>query len=248
VAQDTSSAAVLLVDPLSAQEQELLRLLAAGLSTPEIAAAIFMPLGGALFDRIGARPLVVVGLALVAGAVAMLAQVGTATQGAVLIVPLALSGAGMGLMLMTLNTYLIQGSPRPLVSRVTALTNALQRVVTSLSIAGLATILTARETIHCNVARATFAAWHPRAAGAIDVPPHDVVALLAHELGAAMNAAFVAAFDDTFRVMIVTAVAGAVLALALRRPRAVPAAVADAAAGETGSAGAARAQGSLLAG
>jgi hypothetical protein len=36
-----------------------------------------------------------------------------------------------------------------------------------------------------------------------------------------MHMAVATAFDDTFRVMIVAAVAGAVLGLALRRPRAV---------------------------
>jgi hypothetical protein len=121
----------------------------------------------------------------------------------------------------------------------------LQRVVASLSIAGLATILTARATIYSNAARATFAARHPRPAGVAGVPAHDVLARLAHELGAAMNAAFATAFDDTFRVMIVTAVAGAALGLALRRPRAMPADVEDDVAAETGEA---MARGSVLAG
>jgi ketosteroid isomerase-like protein len=82
-------------------------------------------------------------------------------------------------MLMTLNTHLINAAPRRLVGRVTSLTNALQQVVTSLSIAGLATILTARATAHLSAARAALAARHARPAGA---PSHDVVVRLAHEL------------------------------------------------------------------
>jgi hypothetical protein len=50
---------------------------------------------------------------------------------------------------------------------------------------------------------------------------------LAHEVHAALAGAAVAAFDDTFRVIIVVAVAGAALGLALRRPRTVPMDVAD---------------------
>jgi hypothetical protein len=131
---------------------------------------------------------------------------------------------GMGLMLMTLNTHLINAAPRGLVGRVTSLTNALQQVVTSLSIAGLATVLTARATAHLSAARAAFAARHARPAGA---PSHDVVVRLAHEFHAALSSAFVAAFDDTFRVLIMAAVAGALLGLALRRPQAMPRAAAD---------------------
>lgn len=192
-----------------------------------IAAAVTMPLGGRLFDRIGARPLVVAGLALIAAAMALLSQVSATTQGADLIVPLALSGAGMGLMLMTLQTYLMTASPRELVSRVTALTNALRQVATSLAIAGLATILTSRATMHLTAAKLAFATRPARPAGATGAPPHDVVAHVAHELHAALSSAFVAAFGDTFRVLCVAAVAGAVLGLALRRPRAVPAEGAD---------------------
>ncbi|KAI7249783.1 hypothetical protein KC345_g11719, partial [Hortaea werneckii] len=60
----------------------------------------------------------------------------------VLILPLALLGAGMGLSLMPLNTHLIQASPPKLVGRVTSLTNAAQQVMSSFAIAGLMTILT----------------------------------------------------------------------------------------------------------
>ncbi|HEY8285148.1 MAG TPA: DHA2 family efflux MFS transporter permease subunit [Chloroflexota bacterium] len=189
-----------------------------------IAAAIFMPLGGALFDRVGARPVVVVGLALIGGAVSVLSRVSAVTNGYDLIVPLAMIGAGMGLMLMTLTTHLLNAAPRKLVSRVTSLTNSLQQVVTSLAIAGLATIVTARAATHINDARAAFASTHAHTAG---TPTPDVAARLAHELGAVMNAASVTAFADTFRVVIVAAAAGAVLGLALRRPRTSPALEAD---------------------
>jgi hypothetical protein len=163
---------------------------------------------------------VVVGLALVAAATIVLTRVSVTTQGTDLIIPLAMRGTGTGLMLMTLNTHLINAAPRRLVGRVTSLTNALQQVVTSLSIAGLATILTARATAHLSAARAASAARHARPAGA---PSHNVVVRLAHELHAALSSAFVAA------------VAGALLGVALRRPRAMPTAAADNVAADSAS-------------
>ncbi|MGN6699845.1 MAG: MDR family MFS transporter [Thermomicrobiales bacterium] len=158
-----------------------------------IAAAIGMPLGGALFDRIGVRPLVVMGMSLVAAAALLLSRIGVTTQGADLIGPLALVGVGVGLMMMTLNTHLIQASPRELVGRVTSLTNALVRVVTALAIASLTTILTART--------ATYRA----AQGGLPA-------------AGAAHTAFSTAIGDTFRVLLVVAVAGAALGLGLRRP------------------------------
>ncbi len=183
-----------------------------------IAAAVFMPLGGVLFDRIGARPLVVLGLVLVAVATGLLGQVNVHTQVTDLIAPLVLAGAGMGLMMMTLNTHLINAAPRALVSRVTSLTNALQQVVNGLTIAALATILTSRITAH--IASATVAARAARPPAAAPTP-----AALARIQHALVTKAMALGFDDTFHVMIVAAVAGAVLGLLLRRNYAAQAAI-----------------------
>ena len=105
--------------------------------------------------------------------------------------------------MMPLNTHLINAAPRALVSRVTSLTNALQQVVNGLTVAALATILTARITAH--VTAATVAA-HTQAPSAPVGLPRALVAR-AMALG----------FDDTFHVMIGAALVGAVLGLLLRR-------------------------------
>jgi EmrB/QacA subfamily drug resistance transporter len=181
-----------------------------------IAAAVIMPLSGVLFDRIGARPLVIAGMALVAVATVLLAHVGVTTQGTDLILPLAMTGAGMGMMMMPLNTHLINAAPRKLVTRVTSLTNALQQVVNSLSIAGLATILTSRTTAHVTAAKAALAAQQAHAPAG-SAPPS--AAQVAHAVHAALTSAFASAFDDTFYVMVGAAVIAGVLGLFLRRPR-----------------------------
>ena len=184
-----------------------------------LASAVFMPIGGILFDRIGARPLVLVGLGLIAVATFMLAHVGVTTQGGDLILPLSLSGAGMGLMFMSLNTHLLNAAPRALIGRVTALTNALQQVVNSLSVAGLATILTSRATTDVGAVKAALAAQSPQTAAATQAAAGGTAAL-PPAVQAALTNAFATAFDETFRVMVVAAIIGALLGLLLRRDRA----------------------------
>lgn len=176
-----------------------------------IAAGIFMPIGGILFDRIGARPLVIGGSGLIAIAAFLLAGVSVTTRGIDLIVPLVLMGAGMGLMMMSLNTQVINASPRRLVSRVTALTNALQQVVSSLTVALLATILTSRATTHINAAKQALALKHPPTAGHVSGP-----AALG-QIHALVNHALVLAFGDTFRTLVIGAVIAAAMGLLLRR-------------------------------
>src|SRR6185437_3346459 len=162
------------------------------------------------------RPLVVLGLLITGAAGFILAGVGIHTTGKDMIGPLAMYGAGMGLMFMPLNTHLISTAPRELVTRVTALTNALQQVISSLTVAGLATFLTSRPDYHAAtrlIASATkAAAAHGKHAvvatsgGATSLP--DPVARL-----------FSLAFGDTFRFIAVIAVVGAAMGLLLIRVR-----------------------------
>ncbi|MDQ8733277.1 MDR family MFS transporter [Paenibacillus sp. LHD-38] len=109
-----------------------------------LAAGIFMPIGGKLFDRFGARPIVITGLAIVTVAGFILSQISAETTLLTLMIPIAMLGAGMGLSMMPLNTHIMQSAPKELVSRVTSLTAAAQQVMTSFAIAGLSTILASR--------------------------------------------------------------------------------------------------------
>jgi len=75
------------------------------------------------------------------------------------------------------------------------------------------TILTARATAHINAARAAMT-------GQVGTgPSHGTGRQAAHAVGVAINHAFVAAFDDTFGYMVVAAVVGAAMGLALLRVR-----------------------------
>jgi EmrB/QacA subfamily drug resistance transporter len=113
-----------------------------------IASAVFMQIGGRVFDRIGVRLPVLFGMALIATAMALLSGLRGDTTGQQMLLPMALLGAGMGSMMMALNTHVLNSAPRELVGRVTSLTTALQNVVGSLAIATFATIVQARIPVH----------------------------------------------------------------------------------------------------
>lgn len=162
-----------------------------------LASAAMMPLGGYLFDKIGVRWLVVVGLSLVSGAIYQYSHVDLSTEGRDLLVPLLMAGGGMGLMMMPLNSHLISKAPRDLVSRVTSLTSAMQQVVNSFAVATLVTILSSRMTTL--------------------IADRNVQAATPADMQKAMLALAPEAFGYTFGVMLVIAVIGIFLGLFLRR-------------------------------
>ena len=75
-----------------------------------IAAGLFMPIGGKLYDKIGARPLVLLGMLLVTAAAFILSTIDASSGLVMIMFPLALLGAGMGLSMMPLNTHLMQSA------------------------------------------------------------------------------------------------------------------------------------------
>jgi hypothetical protein len=159
-----------------------------------IASAIFMQIGGRAFDRVGVRPPVLLGMTLIGTAMWMLSGLRGQTSGEDLRLPLTLLGAGMGSMLMALNTHLLNSAPAELVGRVTSLTSALQNVVASLAIATFATILQARIPLH--IAQT--------GAGATPTLLADAAAF---------------AFGDVYRLALVIVGVGWCLVWTLRRPR-----------------------------
>lgn len=175
-----------------------------------LASACMMPLGGYLFDRIGVRWLVVIGLSLVSGAIFQYSNLDIHTGREDLLLPLIMAGSGMGLMMMPLNSHLINKTPRELVSRVTSLTSAMQQVISSLAIALLVTILTkriAKLMAEANVPPEALAN-QSAGSGAAQASPEQLQQLLALAVDA---------FDYTFGIMVFVAVTGALLGLLLRR-------------------------------
>jgi EmrB/QacA subfamily drug resistance transporter len=186
-----------------------------------LVAAVFMPIGGRLFDRVGARPPVLAGLGLIATALYLLSGLSATTTAESLRLPLALMGAGMGLMMMPLNTHVLNSAPRHLVSRVTSLTGAMQNVVVSLAIATYATYLQART--------AAYLASLGLNAGPGGLPTASEAAPVAAagSLPPAVQEALAHAFGDVYRLAMTAALVALLLALTLRRTS-VPAAAGEA--------------------
>lgn len=113
-----------------------------------LCAGIGMPIGGRLFDRIGARPLAFFGLTAISTALFLLSRVTVDTATGAIMVSLGLMGLGMGFSMMPLNTHVLNSAPRRLVTRVTPLTTAAQQVVVSFAVAGLTGYLTSQIQEH----------------------------------------------------------------------------------------------------
>jgi EmrB/QacA subfamily drug resistance transporter len=160
-----------------------------------IASGIFMPLGGKLSDRIGARPLVIIGMGITMVSGLMLSNLSADSSDWMIVLPLAMLGAGMGLFMMPLNTHLIQSAPLNLVGRVTSLTNATQQVVMSFAVAGLTTIATGRMNDLLKVQAQ---------------PPQTPEQLLPF---------YADSFGFTFGVLVYVGILGALLGLLLRKPQ-----------------------------
>ena len=177
-----------------------------------LASAVMMPIGGYLFDRIGVRWLVVIGLGLVSGAMYQYTFVDMSTTRGDLLLPLIMAGSGMGLMMMPLNSHLLNKAPRELVNRVTSLTNALQQVVSSLAVATVVTVLTTRM----NSLSAAAGAGAGGAAGAGAAGAADAGQATPEQLAAMLKIA-TDSFDYTFQVMLYIAIVGIALGFLLRR-------------------------------
>ncbi|MDQ0877185.1 EmrB/QacA subfamily drug resistance transporter [Paenibacillus sp. V4I3] len=167
-----------------------------------LASAIMMPIGGYLFDKIGVRWLVVVGLSLVSGAIFQYSHVDLTTEGHDLILPLIMAGSGMGLMMMPLNSHLIKKAPHDLVSRVTSLTSAMQQVINSFAVATLVTILSSRVNS--------------------SIVAKNILINSPADKQKAMLAVAPEAFGQTFHVMLIIAICGIFLGLFLRRDKTQP--------------------------
>jgi EmrB/QacA subfamily drug resistance transporter len=159
-----------------------------------LASGIFMPIGGRLFDKIGARPLAFTGLGIISAGLFLLSQITVDTSLGMVLFSLFMIGAGMGLTMMPVNTHVLNAAPRNLVSRVTPLTTAAQQVVVSFAVAGLTGYLTSQVNTHMKEV-------------AKGVSPAE---------------ALTSGFGDTYFLAACLAVAGFVFSLLLRKPKTQP--------------------------
>lgn len=118
-----------------------------------IATAITMPISGKLFDRFGAKPIVIPGLILLAWTTFELAHISIDTSSSTITWVMLIRGFGMGLCMMPATTAGMNHVPPALVGRASALSNVIRQVAGSLSITIITTIMQTRQVI--NYARLT---------------------------------------------------------------------------------------------
>jgi EmrB/QacA subfamily drug resistance transporter len=155
--------------PLFLQRADHMNVLESGLvlGSQGLAAALTMPAGGWLSSRWGARPVVLFGIFCIVLSPLAMAFLDASSGPWVWVVALAVGGVGIGCALMPTFTTFFDGLRPAEVSRATAMAVTLQQIASSLGIAVMASIFSARLL----------------AAGS--VPGRSVVDSLAH------------AFDDT---------------------------------------------------
>jgi EmrB/QacA subfamily drug resistance transporter len=133
--------------PLFLQQAQGLGAFQTGLTLlpPALVTVVMMPLSGWLYDRIGARWPVAIGVLLVAIASYLMRSISVETPRSTIIEWMAIRNLGMGLSMMPVMTAALAGVPTALVARASALSNIIQRVSGALGLAVLGSLLTRHE-------------------------------------------------------------------------------------------------------
>lgn len=113
-----------------------------------VASGLMMPFSGRLFDRFGARWLVMLGLAIMTWTTLKLGAFNDFTPFFMMSMWFAIRGLGMGMSMMPVMTAGMNTVPPHLVGRASAITNVVRQVFASLGIAMFGTILSNREVFH----------------------------------------------------------------------------------------------------
>lgn len=113
-----------------------------------LASGVMMPIAGRLFDKYGARTIVVEGLAILVWTTYMVHTFNALTPFAVMTLWLTIRGVGMGLCFMPSTTAGMNTVPQHLVGRASALNNVIRQVASAFGIAMFTSILHNRQAFH----------------------------------------------------------------------------------------------------
>ena len=191
--------------------------------------AVLMPLCGRLYDRIGARPLLIAGLIAMGYATLQLHVLDVSTGNATLLHILILRGVGLGLIAMPVITLALSLVPPAQVARASALINVLRQVMLALGLAAVVTLLQTRQALHfSNLAQTAtpdsltvvqVLAGLEQEAAQHGVPPTMAQQIALQELTSfVQRQSAVMAFDDVFFVLGILLLAALAPTLFLRQP------------------------------
>lgn len=113
-----------------------------------IATAIFMPLSGRIFDKYGARAIVLGGMLIVTFTTVMVGRFNMETAFSVMVFWMIIRGIGMGLSMMPITTLGMATIPIALTSKASATSNVVRQVAASLGIAMFTAIMQNRQVFH----------------------------------------------------------------------------------------------------
>jgi len=106
-----------------------------------VATGIFMAVGGRIFDKVGARPLVIPGVIVLVLSTYELSKLSLDTPLHSIIILLVVRAIALGFTTMPVSTQGMNSVPMPLVAKASALSNTIRQVSASLSITILTTIM-----------------------------------------------------------------------------------------------------------
>jgi EmrB/QacA subfamily drug resistance transporter len=200
------------------------------LFVPEmVTIAVCMPLCGRLYDKIGARPLLIAGLVAMGYATLQLHVLDVSTSNATLLQILILRGLGLGLIAMPVITLALSLVPPAQVARAAALINVLRQLILALGLAAVVTLLQTRQELHVSTLAQTAipdSLTVVQVLSALEqeavqhgVPPTMVKPIAMQELTSfVQRQSAVMAFDDVFFVLGIVILAALVPTLFLRQP------------------------------
>lgn len=115
---------------------------------PALASAIMMPISGAMYDKIGPKVPIILGLIIITGSTLALSFLDVSSALSTIIEINVVRSMGMGLVMMTAQTALMSEIPTEKVGRATSVNNILTRVAASFGIAALTIIMSQRSSVH----------------------------------------------------------------------------------------------------
>jgi EmrB/QacA subfamily drug resistance transporter len=185
-----------------------------------VATAITMPISGKLFDKVGAKPIVIPGMIILILTSFELAKLNMDTSSHTITLLVMARGLGLGLAMMPATTAGMNAVPKHLVGRASALSNVIRQVAGSLSITILTTILTTRQVINYTRIAEQVSVFNPNSMQLLKLLQSRLggqSAAVATLFGVVQKQAFVQAIQDTLAFTVIMAVITLLISLLLQK-------------------------------
>lgn len=198
-----------------------------------LGAAVAMPVGGRIYDKIGAKWVVIPGMAVISYTTHLMAQFDTGTSFTYMTVIMTIRNVGMGLALMPAMTWGMNAIPAELVGRASSISNVIRQISASVGIAMFTAIMQNRQVYHLENMAGSMnfsslemhdlsAALQP-AAASLGLDGGSLQYLtLSYLYKHLAELSYVQAIDDCFYVATAICVAGTVLSLLVTVQRKQP--------------------------